>query len=208
MAISDLRCTRDGNTLAVTWTWTADQASARITVTRLLDGKEIVAQNIGQALFRDALNSPWKGPVVTVPREPVQVKVEDADNEQTVELLDCLYAVEWRILRENVYQPRRPVIPFFPFLFFFPRKLLYSETSLQMNFPYENPVPGDMFYYTFGSQHTGGPVGYLPTLRSGRHNFGVMSDRRDIVLRCAPRRKEVSRLFEIRRLPDVEQDVE
>jgi len=200
MAISNLRCTRDGTTLTVIWSWDLDQGGAKITVTRLLDGAELACKTVGQALYRSAISGPRHGPVLEVPAVPVRVQVEDGENSQSLELLDVRYTVEWRLARRNVYSPKR---------MFRPPELLHTDTFLQLRFPCEGEVPEDLFYYALtgpgGKRSDRDPVGYLPSLRPGNNEYGViLPPGRSLVLCCNTRREEISRLFDFRRLPDFE----
>lgn len=200
VAISKLECIREGSTLSVVWSWDVQEKTALITITRLLDGEELYRMNVGQTLYREAINSPYKGPVFrNVPSVPLRVTVEDSGGMETVDLVDFHYTVKWQIIRHTVYQKRWP----------FPPKPLETEVSLQLWFPCEGRVPDDIFYYSLPGQGRKpgktDPVGYLPALRPGHNVYGVIVPvGRDIILCCNARHEAVSRLFRLERLPDME----
>lgn len=200
MAVSNLRCTREGDSIAVTWAWDINQTSAHITVTRLLDGKEVVCRDVDQFLYQQAINSPRHGPTLKVPPVPLRVSVKDSDNEETFDLSDMLYHVEWRLKKQNVYAKKG----------LFGRKLVRTDISLQLRFPYESQVPNDLFCYVLtapGSKpQKGDPIGYLPVLRPGINEYGVIaSSGQAIQLCCNPSIHGITRLFDFKRQPDVEE---
>jgi len=197
MAIHDLHCVRDGGTLAVVWSWDRDGGTAEITVTRLLDGVRLAGRSVGPTAYRAALSSSRHGPVLEVPAVPVRVEVRDEDGAQSVELLEGRYRVEWRLVRRHIYRPKRV---------FSPRKLLETRTALLLSFPCREEVPGDLFYYVLSGSARGGR-GYLPSVRPGRNEYGVaLPPGAGLTLCCDPDKKELSRLFDLRHLPDVEEE--
>lgn len=201
MAIKNLRCTREDDSIAVVWAWDMDQEHAWITVARLLDGKEVASKKVEQFLYQQAVNGPRHGPVLKVPPVPLRVTVKDGDNEESFNLIDKHYTVFWRFRKQNVYQRTG---------FFGGQKLDRTDIWLQLKFPYEGQVPSDLFYYVLtvpGEQpKTTIPDGYLPELHPGLNEYGVIPPvGRTIQLCCNPNRQEVSRLFDFKRLPDEEQ---
>lgn len=201
MAIKNLSCTREGDSIAVIWTWDVNQGVAKIVVTRLLDGVEVARKNVSQALYEQAINTPRHGPTLKVPPVPLRVSVEDGEGIQSTDLVDKHYTVDWRIQRQNIY--RRG---------FFTQTLVGTSQRLQLRFPYEGQVPGDLFYYVLtppgGRPQRGSPVGYLPELHPGLNEYGVLDlGGQEIQLCCNPRMEEVSRLFHFRRLADEQSDV-
>lgn len=201
MAIRNLRCTREGDSIAVVWVWDTDQEHAWITVTRLLDGEEVAHKKVDQVSYRQAVNGPRHGPTLKVPSVPLRVTVRDDENEAVFELIDKHYTVNWRIKRESIYRRKG---------FFGGQQLDRTDVWLQMNFPYEGQVPNDLFYYVLTGPgerpQKGVPMGYFPELRPGDNWYGVIVPAgRDIQLCCNPEHQEVSRLFDFRKLPDVEQ---
>lgn len=201
MAIKNLRCIREGDSIAVVWVWDTGQEQAWITVSRLLDGEEVARRKVDQAVYRQAVNSPRHGPTVKVPPVPLRVTVKDGDNEESFDLIDKHYTVDWRFRKENIYQKKR---------LFGVQRLDRTDVWLQLCFPYEGQVPNDLFYYVLtgpGEQpQNAEPAGYFPELRPGRNEYGViMPMGRTIQLCCNPNHREVSRLFNFRRQPDVEQ---
>lgn len=200
MAVKNLSCTREGDSIAVTWSWDVDQGAAQITVSRLLDGEEVARKNVSQSLYEQAINSPRHGPVVKVPPVPLRVSVRDGDNEQSMDLIDKHYTVDWRLRRLNVYKRG-----------FFGQTLLRTNVRLQLRFPYEGQVPNDLFYYVLtppgGRPQKSDLIGYLPELRPGINEYGVLDlGGQAIQLCCNPSRQEVSRLFNFRRLADEESE--
>lgn len=198
MAIKNLRCTREGDSIAVVWGWDANQEHAWITVNRLLDGEEVASKQVDQIFYRQAVNSPRHGPMLKVPPVPLRVTVRDGENEAVFELIDKHYTVDWRIRRENIYRRKG---------LFGGQKLERTDVWLQLHFPYEGQVPNDLFYYVLTAPgerpQNGAPAGYLPELRPGGNRYGVIVPAgREIQLCCNPERQEVSRLFDFRRLPD------
>ena len=201
MAIKSLRCTRENDSIAVIWVWDMDQECAQITVTRLLDGQEVASKKVEQVLYQQAVDSPRHGPVLKVPPVPLRVTVRDGDNEESYDLIDKHYTVGWRLRKHNVYQRKG---------LFGGQKLDRTDVWLQLKFPYEGQVPGDLFYYVLtrpGEQpQKTVPAGYLPELHSGLNEYGVIPPvGRTIQLCCNPNHQEVSRLFDFKRLPDEEQ---
>jgi len=200
MAIQNLQCTREGDTIAVVWTWDTGQERARITVTRLLDGKEDAYKEVDQNLYQQAIHGPRHGPVLKASPVPLRITVQDDDNEESFDLIDKHYTVEWRLKKLNIYQKKG----------LFRQTLDRTDVWLQILFPYESQVPGDLFYYTLtvpGAQpRDGDPVGYLPSLQPGGNEYGVVAlDGRTIQLCCNPDRQEVSRLFQLKKISDIEQ---
>lgn len=202
MAIINLRCMREDDSIAVVWVWDMRQEEqACITVTRLLDGEEVATMKVGQALYQQAVNTPRHGPLLKVPQVPLRVTVRDSDNEDYYELIDRQYTVEWRLNRQNVYR-RRGILG--------GQTLVRTDVTLQMKFPYEGQVPDDLFCYILigpGEQaERTVPDGYLPELHYGKNEYGVISpEGKTIRLCCNPKHQEAFRLFNFKCLPDVEQ---
>lgn len=197
MAIRDLHCVRDGTTVTVIWSWDKDEGTARITVTRLLDGVEVVSRSVGQALYQSALNSSRHGPSVEVPVVPVRVEVRDDEDAQSVELLEGRYLVEWQLVTRSVYGPKR---------LFRKQELLGREVILRLWSPCREEVPGDLFYYVVNAPGWSGGKGYLPSLRPGPNEYGViLRPGAGITLCCDSNREGLSRLFSLRRKPDLEE---
>lgn len=200
MAIRNLRCTRDSDSITVIWGWDTGQEYAWITVVRLLDGEEVASKKIEQVVYQQAINGPRHGPVLKAPPVPLRITVKDGDNEESFDLIDKHYTVEWRLKKQNIYQRKG---------FFGGQKLIRTDVWLQLKFPYEGQVPGDLFYYVLtgpGEQpKKAAPDGYLPELRPGFNEYGVIPPvGRTIQLCCNPNCQEVSRLFDFKRLPDME----
>lgn len=200
MAIRNLRCTREDNSISVVWVWDTGQEQAWITVTRLLDGEEVVSKKIEQVFYQQAINSPRHGPVLKVPPVPLRITVKDGDNEESFDLIDRHYTIDWRLKKQHVYQKK----------LFGKQELDRTDVWLQLKFPYEGQVPDDLFYYVLtgpdGRPKKATPDGYLPELHPGLNEYGVILPvGRTIHLCCNPNRQEVSRLFDFKRLPDVEQ---
>lgn len=200
MAVKNLSCTREGDSIAVTWSWDVDQGAAQIVVSRLLDGEEVARKNVSQSLYEQAINGPRHGPTVKAPPVPLRVSVRDGDSEQSIDLIDRHYTVDWRLRRLNVYKRG-----------FFGPTLLRTNVRLQLRFPYEGQVPSDLFYYVLtppgGNPEKDGLIGYLPELRPGINEYGVLDlGGQTIQLCCNPGRQEVSRLFHFRRLADEESE--
>lgn len=201
MAIRNLRCMREGDSITVVWGWDMDQECAWISVTRLLDGEEVASKKVEQVLYQQAIHGPRHGPFLKVPPVPLHVTVRDGDNEESFDLVDKHYTVKWRLKKQEVYQRKG---------FFGGQKLERIDTWLELLFPYETPVPGDLFYYVLvgpGERpQDAAPAGYLPELRPGSNEYGVILPvGRRIELCCNPNRQQVSRLFDFKRESDVEQ---
>lgn len=198
MAVTNLSCIREGDSIAVIWSWDVDQGVAQIVVSRLLDGEEVARKNVNQVLYEQAINSPRHGPTVRVPPVPLRITVKDGDNEQSIDLVDKHYTVDWRIRRQNIYKRS-----------FFGQTLLRTNVHLQLRFPYEGQAPNDLFYYVLtapgAKPKEGDPIGYLPELHPGLNEYGVLDlGGRTIQMCCNPSKQEVSRLFNFRRMPDEE----
>ena len=199
MAIKNLRCIREGDSIAVVWVWDMGrEEQACITVTRLLDGEEVAAMKVGQALYQQAVNTPRHGPLLKAPQVPLRVTVGDSDNEASYELIDKQYTVEWRLNRQNVYRRRG---------FLGGQALVRTDVCLQLKFPYEGQVPDDLFYYILispGEQaERTAPDGYLPELHYGINEYGVIPPvGKTIQLCCKPKHQAAVRLFNFKRLPD------
>lgn len=201
MAVKNLSCTREGDSIAVIWTWDVNQGVAQIAVSRLLDGVEVARKNVSQSLYEQAINSPRHGPTLRVPPVPLRISVRDDEDEQSIDLVDKHYTVDWRMVRQNTY--RRG---------FFGQTLVGTSQRMQLRFPYEGQVPNDLFYYVLvppgGRPQRGSPVGYLPELHPGVNEYGVLDlGGQEIQMCCNPGMEEVSRLFHFRRLADEESDV-
>lgn len=198
MAIKNLRCTRENDTVAVIWAWDIDQTYAVITITRLLDGEEVASKKIEQDLYQQAINGPRRGPVLKAPLVPLRVTVRDGDSEESFDLIDKHYTVEWWLRKKTIYQKKG---------FFGALRLERTDIWLLLDFPYSGQVPSDLFYYVLigpGERpQNAAPAGYLPELRPGRNVYGVIPPvGRMIELCCNPNRQQVSRLFNFKRMPD------
>lgn len=201
MAIKNLRCIREDDGVAVIWAWDMDQKYAVITVARLLDGEEVASKKVEQALYQQAINGPRQGPVLKAPAVPLRVTVRDGDNEESFDLIDKHYTVEWRLRKKTIYQRKG---------FFGAQKPERTDIWLLLEFPYAGQVPSDLFYYVLigpGERpQNAAPAGYLPDLRPGHNEYGVIPPvGRMIELCCNPGRQQVSRLFDFKRMPDEEQ---
>lgn len=200
MAIRNLQCSREGDSIAVVWVWGAGQESASITVTRLLDGEKVASLKVEQGFYQQAINGPRHGPVLRVPPVPLRISVKDGDGEESFELVDKNYTVGWRLKKQNIYQRVG---------FFGRQELVRTDVCLQLRFPYEGQVPADLFCYVLappGERNIEAlPRGYLPELHPGLNEYGVIpAAGRMIQLCCNPERREVSRLFALKRMPDEE----
>lgn len=200
MAISNLYCRREGDSVRVSWAWTLGQTVATITLERLLDGKQLLSQPVSRTAYDTAIVSPQAGVLCKAPAEPVRVKVEDGDNSCAWELLTPQYVVEWRFVNKQIFSRGG--------LFSRPQ-LQRVERYLQLRYPCEAPAPEGMFYYTLS-----GPAaartqfrGLLPGLHQGMNTYGLLLPAGSgLQLHCDLQRDEKQgRLFQFRQLPDLVQ---
>lgn len=198
MAIADLHCVREGNELAVLWSWGQTETSATIKVTHLLNGEAIEEREISRVAYRFALSSPRHGPVVRVPEVPLKVEVSDADSTQSLELSDVHYVVNWRLVRRSASRPKRMLWLSAP---------SETETRLQVRFPPDIPFAVNQFCYVLVRQgarkRADDPIGFFPSLQAGVNEYGVMiPPGRELELSCSPDQKDIAPFFRFTRLPD------
>lgn len=202
MAITDLHCVEGSDYMAVIWAWD-HPTTARITVTRLMDGQVLSKTVVDSDAYNEARLGAYHGPRVKKVNVPVRVTVESEDGQekQETELLGQKYIVEWYMERQRTFRKR-----------FLARKELLSEQwNLVLVFPCEGSVPEDLFYYTLGGTPAGadGVKGFLPSLKCGKNVYGMLPAPGRPILYCNPKHKEISRLFDFkhiadRELPDLE----
>ncbi len=201
MALSGLRCSRDGERLFVTWSWDVGEEPARITISRLLDGETLISKEIGRYAFRTAISGPERALVFQVPPVPLRIEVRDGDGAQSVEQIDKPYRIEWRLVKRKILQRKG---------LFGGERLVRTDVALQLRFPCNDQVPSDLIYYVLAppgrKPGQNDPIGFLPTLHPGMNTYGqIPVGGRDIELRCNPQHEAFFRLFSFKRLPDLEQ---
>ena len=77
MAVSNLYCRREGDSLRISWAWTPDRSTASITLLRALDGAVLATQQVSRAAYDQAIASPQGSLACKAPAEPVIVRLED-----------------------------------------------------------------------------------------------------------------------------------
>lgn len=202
MAVANLYCRREGDSVRVSWAWTLGQIVATITLERLLDGEKLSSKQISRTAYDAAIASPQAGILCKAPAEPVRVRVEDGENSCEYELLTPQYVVEWRFVNKQIFFRRK--------LFLGPQ-LQRVERYLQLRYPCEAQAPAGMFYYTLS-----GPAGrqesfkgVLPGLKQGMNTYGLLPipGGRTLQLHCDLQSNErQARLFQFRQLPDLVQE--
>lgn len=202
MAISNLYCRREGDSVRISWAWTLGQMVVNVTIERLLDGQKLSSQPFSRTAYDAAIVRPQAGILCKAPAEPVRVRVEDGDNCCEYELLSPQYVVEWRFVNKQIFSRGG--------LFSRPQ-LQRVERYLQLRYPCEAQAPEGMFYYTLSGSGNGRSDfrGVLPGLRQGMNTYGLLlpAGGGSLQLHCDLQRDEKqARLFQFRQLPDLLQE--
>ena len=202
MAVSNLYCRREGDSLRISWAWTPDRSTASITLLRALDGAVLATQQVSRAAYDQAIASPQGSLACKAPAEPVIVRLEDEDGSCEYELLSPKYVVEWRFVNKNIFSRGG--------LFSRPQ-LQRVERYMQLRYPCEVPAPQGMFYYTLSGRGAGQKEGFrgvLPGMHKGINTYGLLlaPGGRTLQLHCDLQQDEKkARLFQFRQLPDLEE---